>query len=150
MAVSRYKYKNINDTLRMLILQVVDSYEYAFQVCPKFNNPEQIFNWLKLNTTFRDDPPGQELLQTMPTMFEGKIHRTPGGGDCDCFVIAGIACLKINGFDDIAIILCGRDKVAPVHIYLRVLDGEEWKVFDLTNRYYNEMRPYRYSQFLRI
>jgi len=130
--------------------QAYDSLPYAADVCPQFNSPEQLFNWLKMRIIFREDPEGIELLQTMPTMFEKNWHGIPGAGDCDCFVITSIACLKVNGFDDIQIVLSSGNKRMPSHIYMAVLDGDRWKAFDLTNRYYGEERSYPFRQLLRI
>jgi len=150
MAVEKYQYIDIDDTLAQLMNQSYESLSYAAKICPRFETPEQLFNWLKHNTSFHSDPPGTELLQTMPTLFEENYHGVPGAGDCDCFVITAIACMKVNGWDDIAIVLCGRNRDTPVHIYNAVLDNGQWKAFDLTNTYYGEERTYPFRQTLRI
>lgn len=145
----REQYRDINHTLKMLIVQVYDSIPYAAEQCPRMN-PEQIFNWLKLQTVFRNDPPGVELLQSYPTLMENNQHGIPGAGDCDCFTIAAIACLKVNGYDDIAIVLRGRNTETPVHIYPAVLNGKKWQPFDLTEKFYGSERKYPYKQILPI
>ena len=150
MAVDKYPYIDIDDTLGQLMNQTYESLEYAAEVCPRFSRPEKLYNWLKFNTTFQSDPPKTELLQTMQTLFEHNYHGNPGAGDCDCFVIATIACMKVNGWDDIAIILCGRNRKTPIHIYTAVLDNGKWQAFDLTNTFYGEERTYPFRQTLRI
>jgi hypothetical protein len=78
----------------------------------------------------------------MQTLFKNK-----GKGDCDCFVIAGLACLIVNEFPDIRIALVGRERKAPVHIYIVIYENGERYVFDLTNPRFNQERPtYNYIQ----
>jgi len=146
----RMPYRNIDHTLKMLLVQVRDSMEYACEVCPRTKSPEQIFYWLKNRTVYRNDPPATELLQTFPTMMENNKHGITGAGDCDCFTIALISCLKANGIDDIAIILRGRDPDTAVHIYPAVWNGKKYVALDLTNEYYGDERKYPYRQTLPI
>jgi hypothetical protein len=134
------QYIDINDTLKCIKIQILDSIKFAKKNCPVFGNPEQLFYWLKENTNYKNDPKGIELLQTMQTMFARN-----GEGDCDCFVITSGACFIINGWD-FDIVLVGRDKRNPVHIYTRVYFNGDTFIFDLTNPKYNMERPYKYVQ----
>ena len=146
----REQYTDINRTMEMLMCQVYESIPFAAKVCPAMESPEQIFRWLKNQLIYRNDPPGIELLQAYHTMMENNYHGISGAGDCDCFTIAAISCLKVNGFDDVAIILRGRNTETPVHIYPAVWDGKGWVAFDLTNTFYGQERPYTYKQILPI
>lgn len=141
------KYKSLDDTLKHLKLQVIESVPFAEQVCPKFDNPEELFYWLKGKLKYKNDPAGTELLQTMQTMFRGHYWGVPGWGDCDCFVITTLACMIVQGWDEISIALVGRKRAAPVHIYTIIDWNGERQVFDLTNRDYNHERDtYNYIQ----
>jgi len=151
----REPYQDINRTLEMLMAQVYESMPYAMDNCPEVSSPEALYNRMKRLTVYKHDPSGVEFIQSMPTLFKHYTHRSgthypPGYGDCDCFTVSAIACLKANGFDDIAIVLRGRNKQTPVHIYPAVWDGSKWVAFDLTNRYYGQERKYPYRQTLPI
>jgi len=148
----KVKYIDINDTLRHIKIQIIDSIPYAKEFCPKFGNPEQLFYFLKKNTVYKNDPPNIELLQTLQTLMEENFHGKPGAGDCDCFTIATIACLYVNGWkNNVFIDLVGRSKLYPVHIYTDIVYKGDRKVLDLTNKYYNEERQnYKYRQRLPV
>lgn len=141
------KYKSLDDTLKHLKLQVIESVPFAEKVCPQFDNPEDLFYWLKGKVKYKNDPAGIELLQTMQTMFRGRYWGVPGWGDCDCFVITTLACMIVQGWEDIDIALVGRKRSVPVHIYTIIYWNGERKVFDLTNRDFDHERDtYNYIQ----
>jgi len=149
----REPYKDINRTIQMLREQVVDSIAYAVDQCPKVDTPEQLFKWLKTNVRYKNDPPGYELIQSMPTLFSPFTHKTgvhygSGQGDCDCFTVTALACMYVQGWRDFGIVLCGRKKKAPVHIFAYINDGGDLKAFDLTAPYYGVHREYKYMQYL--
>jgi hypothetical protein len=141
------KYVNLDDTLFHLKLQVKHSIPFARVVVPKFSHPRELFDWLKKRVRYKNDPPGTELLQEMGTLLRGDYWGTPGMGDCDCFTIATIASAIVNGWEDISIVLVGREKSHPVHIYTVIYwDGKRY-VLDLTNQYFDQERDsYRYKQ----
>ena len=144
---AEYKYKDIQDTMFYLLVQVYDSIKYCKKTFPKMPVYD-LFYFLKENIKFIDDPEGIELIQTSQTFFENNYHGISGGGDCDDFVITVTAyCLSYN--IPCEIILAGREKYAPVHIYNRVLD-ENNKIcnFDLTEKNFNDKRYYKYTQNL--
>jgi hypothetical protein len=142
-------YHSLEETLLCLKEQVVDSIPYAQQHIPKFNSPEEVYNWLKSRTTYVNDPHGIELLQSLPTLLSGSRLGVPGGGDCDCFTIAALAALAANGFTETYVILVGRSANVPVHIYAGVEEDGEIVPFDLTNEFYGEERTnYKYQQIL--
>lgn len=139
----------------MLMQQVYDSLDYALNNCPETSSPERLFYVMRQSTQFKHDPPGTELIQEMPTFFSDFVHRTgihypAGHGDCDCFTVSALACLWANGFGPLAVVLKGRKKSAPSHIFPAVWNGQEWIAFDLTNKFYGEERPYKYQQILPV
>jgi hypothetical protein len=150
----REKYTDIDRTLQALMMQVKESLPFAAEHFPNVSSPEQLFYDLKGLTLYRNDPPGVEFIQSMPTLFSDITHRSGirypvGAGDCDCFTVTALAILKANGYKT-AIVLRGRSKSAPVHIYPAVWNGSKWVPFDLTNKYYGHERRYPYRQTLRV
>jgi len=151
----REPYEDINKTLQRLMEQVEFSLPYAVENCPETNSPERLFYLMKQSTEYKHDPPGTELIQSMPTLFSNFTHRSginypEGSGDCDCFTVSALACLWANGFGPLAVVLKGKKRIAPSHIYPAVWDGREWVAFDLTNPIYGQERPYRYQQVLPV
>lgn len=142
----RKPYKDINETLHYLGVQVCDSINYCNIHFNGFDDPENLFYHLKSVISYKNDPTGVELIQSVPTMFENNPHGKSGAGDCDCFVVLALSCFFVNGFNDFGIKLFGRSKKQPVHISCYV----ENKNFDLTNPFYDYERPYRYVQKLKI
>lgn len=122
-------------------IQVVDSLPFAFRVVPVFDHPEDLFYWLKDRTKYRNDPKGVEFFQTLQTLF-----KNGGCGDCDCFTIATVACMVKNGWKDFNVVLVGRSKSYPVHIYTDIVWAGRRYVLDLTNPRFNMERFYPYRQ----
>lgn len=144
--ILKQSYKSLNNSLGYFRTQVIESLPYAREVLPAHvQTPEQIFNWLKLRTTYKNDPKGVELFQTFPTLLENNFHGIPGAGDCDCFTIAALACLLVRGYD-CGIVLAGRNGLNPVHIWAYVIDKGQTYDFDLTNKYFNQSRHYSHTQ----
>jgi len=146
MAVIKKKYVDINDTLKHIKIQIIDSIDFALNCTPPMQTPEQIFNFLKKRIIYKSDPRGVELLQSLPTLLENNYHNKPGAGDCDCFTIATVALLIANNFDNINIVLVGRSRTMPVHIYTVIYKDNKRIVLDLTNKRINQERPYPYIQ----
>lgn len=145
--VDKYLYRSIQDTMVQLINQINDSIDYAHEHCPRFDNPCQLYNYLKTETIFKHDPPGVELLQSMPTMMSGRYTGIAGAGDCDCLTITTTACMISQGWDNIIIYLVGRKKSYPVHIYNGIIWKNKETPFDLTSKMgYGTERPYKYRQ----
>ena len=142
------QYKDINQTLKGIRIQVIDSLDYCINEMPQFENPEQMFNYLKLMVTYHLDPPGIELLQSVPTLFDENYWNIPGAGDCDCFTILTLAMCIANGWNNNYIVLVGRSKKAPVHIYSATVFEGEFYTLDLTNPYIGIERPYKFRQLL--
>lgn len=140
----------------MIRQQVIDSIPYAYDNCPRFDNPEQLFKWLRSNTKYKADPPGYEFIQEMKTLFSDFKHRTGevyymGQGDCDCFTVTALACMYVQGWiQDFGFVLAGRKKKAPVHIYAFVVFKGDYYVFDLTQPKINLVNDYPISQKMRL
>jgi len=148
--ILKQKYKDINDTLKHIKIQISDGVPFALSKCPAFKDPEELFTWLKKRVTYKNDPKGIELLQTLPTLLCDNWHNIPGAGDCDCFTISTITLMIAQGWKDIKIILVGRNKNAPVHIYTVIYWKGSRKVLDLTNKKYNQERTYPLIQELPV
>lgn len=147
--VAELPYKDINQVLRYLKIQIKDSVPYACRNLPRFNNPEDLFAYLKKRVRYKNDKRGVEQLQTMQTLFNPRknLHGIRGAGDCDCFTITAVASMLCQGWDNIYVLICGRQKSHPVHIYAVIYWRGERKVFDLTNNRYNfEREGYKYYQ----
>lgn len=149
MQIIQKPYEDINDTLQHIRYQVARSIPYAAEHCPQFANPFQLFDWLKARTVYRLDPKGNELLQSMQTLMEGNYYGVPGAGDCDCFTITMLACNEIQNYSCRQwVMLAGRSKVSPVHIY----SGVDWQgkplALDLTNQSPGYEREYPLTQKL--
>lgn len=142
------QYKDLNHALKKFRGQVIESIPYAIENFPTFTSPERAFNYLKLRTTYKKDPKGVELFQTLPTLIDNNEHGITGAGDCDCFTIAALATLIASGFTDCGIVLVGRNPLCAVHIYAYVNVNGEREYFDLTNRRYNYERHYPFKQHI--
>jgi hypothetical protein len=144
---SKETYRDLNYALKKLRSQIMEGVPYAQTYCPQFDTPKEAFNWLKTRTIYTKDPKGIELFQTLPTLLDDNFHGVTGSGDCDCFTIALLTLLVANGlYKDCGIVLVGRNRFVPVHIYAYTyIDGER-TILDLTNKIYNVERFYPYFQ----
>jgi len=147
--IKKQQYKDINDTLKHIKIQIIDSVPFALNKCPAFKDPEELFYWLKNKTKYKSDPKNVELLQTLPTLLNGDFWGYPGG-DCDCLTISTISLAIAQGWKNVKIILVGRSKGAPVHIYTVIYWKGSRKVLDLTNKKYNQERTYPLIQELPV
>lgn len=150
MAILITSYTDINATMRGIRTQVIDSLDYCVNSMPKFEDPEQMFKTLKNLVTYKNDPDGIELLQTVQTLFESNYWGIRGAGDCDCFTILVLSCCIANGFNNQSIMLVGRSKLSPVHIYSKVYFQGKCYIMDLTNPYINVERKYKFKQELKV
>jgi len=144
----RVPYQDINQTLKGIHRQVCDSLEYCVNNMPVYKDPVSMFYGLKPLVKYQNDPPGVELLQTVPTLFENNYHGIPGAGDCDCLSILVLSMCIANGWNKQRIVLCGRNKRAPVHIFTQVFYKGKWITLDLTRPLVNSHRPYKFYQLL--
>ena len=142
-------YRDINQVMRAIRHQVINSVEYCYSNLPRLNSPYQLWQALKPRVTFVHDPEKVELLQTAKTLFENNYHGQPGAGDCDCFAILVVACCVVQGWP-VDIVLAGNSRTAPSHIYCYVHDGNQRFTFDLTQPRFNQERQYKIYQTLPI
>lgn len=137
------RYTNLARTLEAMQIQIEDSLEYARYFTPTGETPRSLFHLLKQHTVYRNDPPGVELLQSMPTMMENNWWGVRGAGDCDCFTIAAVACCAVERIP-CRIVLVGNSTNCPTHVYCEVLDKGRWTAFDLVAPFYGETKKYKY------
>ena len=148
--VTKQLYTSLNETLAGVRIQVIDSLDFCVNEMPSFKTPESMFKALKLLTTYRNDPPGIELLQSVPTLLDDNYWGVPGAGDCDCFTILTLSMCIANGWNDNEIMLVGRDKKKAVHIYSTTkINGVKY-VLDLTNSFINVERKYKFYQSIKV
>jgi hypothetical protein len=150
MAVLLTPYTDINATMKGIRRQVIDSLDYCSNEMPTFSNPQEMFNTLKNMVTYHNDPQGIELLQSVPTLFEANYWGIRGAGDCDCFSILVLSMCAVHGWKNQQIVLAGRSKKAPVHIWTRVKFQNKWYDMDLTQPFFNSTRPYKFYQYLDV
>lgn len=145
-------YQNIEETMKYLFLQIRDSFLYVSENIPHFTTPEGLYTWFKRNTRYINDTAGREVLQSAETLFTaGKnIHGISGAGDCDCFTIALVATMLVNGFKGINIYLSGRERISPVHIYTGCFYRGNRRILDLTEPSIDSERPYKFRQIINI
>ena len=143
-------YQNIDQTLKGIHTQVVDSLEYCANNMPVYPDPVSMFYGLKQLIKYQNDPPGVELLQSVPTLFENNYWGKSGAGDCDCFSILVLSMACVHNFGPQRIVLCGRSKIAPVHIFTQLKVNGTWKTLDLTRPLYNTHKPYKFYQHLPV
>lgn len=150
MAIQITPYTDINATMKGIHRQVVDSCGYYCERMPFYDNPEQMYNNLLTMVVYKNDPPNIELLQSVPTLMEKNYWGIPGAGDCDCFSILVLTACICHKWMKQRIVLAGRSKIAPVHIWTEVFFNGKWHAMDLTQKAFNTTRPYKFKQYLYV
>jgi hypothetical protein len=135
----------LNNALKHLRVQVIDSMPWTVRNLPRFNSLPELFSFCKSKYTFQDDPNGVELFQTVPTLLEENEHGPPGHGDCDDATIFVLTLLLLSGYD-CGIVLAGRSKYNASHIYAYADEKGRRYYLDLTNPKFNQTRPYPFFQ----
>lgn len=141
-------YKNLNDTLQYMRVQIAAGLPWAQDNAPQFTNAADCYYWLMDRVIYKHDPPQTELLQSIDTLLTSRnFWGQPGAGDCDCMVIAWLTLFNCSNMKGRAWIkLAGRSKQYPVHIWAGIdHDGRELAA-DLTQRKFNSERSYPYIQ----
>ena len=105
MRTGKMPYKNLVHTLQMMAKQINESVEFADQFIPMVTTPQEIWFVLKDNLTYKNYPPGIELLQSFPSLMNDNYWGIPGAGDCDCFTIAALACAAARSIPARAVIV---------------------------------------------
>jgi len=145
----QYEYVSLNDVLNKIVQQAKKDVSWmAKQIPANVDNAQNLYYYLQSVTTYRDDPPQTELIQSPKSLFTKNWYGVSGMGDCDCFSCLTICALVAIGYSlkDINIILVGRKPKEAVHIYIEV----EGIPFDLTNTFFGETRGYTFFQKIPI
>lgn len=125
------KNRGVSHTIELMAMKVEESLPYAKEWLPSLNcSPGYLYDLLKANTTYKEDPPGVELLQGMESFFEDNYWGVPGWGDCDCMSITSASCLIVSGFP-VRFVVSGKRGFS--HVYVEYKDKGKWRAFDLTN-----------------
>lgn len=139
-------YPGLTESLRHLKIQVLESIPYCKEILPEYvNTPWQIFAWCKNRTYYQLDG-GNEVFQSVKTLFENNYHGQSGCGDCDCFSILLLSCFLAKNINNCGIVLAGRIPNQAVHIYTYCIYKGEKYYLDLTNNSFNFERYYPYKQ----
>lgn len=150
MSSRKVVYQDINQVMKAIREQIIFSYNYCASEMPEYNNCESLYYSMLSRVTYKNDPPNIELLQSVPTLFENNFWGKSGTGDCDCFTILICSMCAINAIGKQRIVLAGKTKIAPVHIWSEILENGEYKCMDLTQKIFNVPRKYKYIQYLYI
>ena len=143
-------YKDINQVMKYMKIQISEGIPFCKQIF-NIKDPFDLYNTLNSLYTYHDDPPDIELIMSPETFatdlnYWGKSFT----GDCDDAVTFVTSYCVAHGIK-CSIVLVGRSKSAPVHIYNQVLYNEKMIPFDLTNRVFNYERDgYKYKQILKV
>jgi hypothetical protein len=109
---------------------------------------EQIFNHLKTQVHYKEDPKNIELLQSMPSLFLDNYWGKPGTGDCDCFTITACSVLLVCGFKT-GYTIYGNSR-QPSHIAADIFVKKYGRVhsipFDLCAPHIDTVKNYLWSQ----
>ena len=73
-------YKDINETLSCIRLQVRDGMEWAARNCPTFNNSAELYYYLMDRVKYKHDPPDTELLHWYSVNGAQFLEQTRRGG----------------------------------------------------------------------
>lgn len=145
----KYPYVSLDDTIKQMGVQIEESVDFADTFIPESTDPAYIFHCLKSNVTYKHDPVGIELLQSMPSLFNDNYWGIPGAGDCDCFTIASVACAIARDIP-VRLVLVGNSPDAPSHVYCQMKDRGKWVDFDLVAPMYGITKPYKYKHFVNV
>jgi hypothetical protein len=58
--------------------------------------------------------------------------------------------VQVNRIGKQRIVLAGRTKEAPVHIWSEIYYNGKWCAMDMTQKLFNSTRPYKFIQYLYI
>jgi len=141
------KYKSLADTLKALQIQARESIPVCYEITDGIKDPEDLFYYLKSITTYKNDPAGIELIHSVHSLFEDNYHGIPGAGDCDCFTVLSLACLHCVTITPY-VVLAGNQKSNPTHIYSSGIWRKKYFTFDLTQKFFNSEREYKFRQIL--
>lgn len=146
MAVYTIPYPGVNKSLPHLKKQIEHSIIWSGKNTPPLKTPREIWDYAKSRYTFKNDPIGVELFQTVPTLLSNKV-TPPGHGDCDDATIFVLTLMFINGLNG-GFVLAGRHTLSPSHIYAYCDYQNKRYILDLTNKNFDYERFYPYKQYI--
>lgn len=137
-------FENLNQVKGFIELKISESLQFAANYVPGYiQSPRDCFDWLKSKTSYINDPPGVELLQSFQSLMLDNYHGVPGAGDCDCLTIAGAATIATRKKPaPYKIVYSGNGKT-PTHVFLSV----RGIAFDLTTPDFGTLRTYKHYNF---
>lgn len=135
-------YPGLEATLKFLQMQVRDSMKDIKHYVPACNSPQSLYNQLKDNVRYVDDPDEIEHIKTVQSLFD----EFNGCGDCDDFTVLTLAACMYNNFWPCQVILFGDSPEYPTHICSSVYNGYKYVPMDLTAPWFGYLRQYNYYQ----
>lgn len=143
-------YKDINQVMQYMNVQIYEGLRFC-QDFSTMTNTKDLYNTLNTLFIYKNDPPDIELIMSPETFATSNNYwGSAYMGDCDDFVTFITSyCIAHN--IKCEIVLAGRSKKAPVHIYNMVEYEDKMIPFDITNRLFNYERDgYKYKQILKV
>lgn len=146
---ANYNYISLGDTLNMLDKQISISVPFAIDFCENVSaTPYSLFRYLKSQLTYRDDPDGVELIQSMPSLFLNNYYGVSGMGDCDCFTVTACASMIAKGIST-GYTIYGNDKW-PTHIAADAYYQGSKVIFDLVAPDIGQVRDYKWHESFKL
>jgi len=149
--ISEFNYTNPDQAVAAIILQAEKDRQWMRRVVQYAPVPE-MFTELKGLLTYADDPNGIELIQRPRTLLSNLNELgAPGRGDCDDFTTLAVSAAMAYNIPA-RIVLAGRSKKTPVHVYAQLYDNfsSKWYDFDLTAPEVDTIKYYPYKQIIDV
>jgi hypothetical protein len=120
--VSLIQKGTVDERVRLAAVDAIAGCPWKDKLC----ETGAVFNWLRNNIRFVNDPWGAELLHTAESVLQNRV------ADCDDFVIIGGSMLRAIGVPvQIVIIAANPHNDSYSHIYLQAaVRGQGWVGFD--------------------
>ena len=142
-------YDDINQVMRFMNVQIYEGVPFCYEFA-NTTNAKDLYNLFNTLFKYKNDPPNIELIMSPETFANNNYWGIDFAGDCDDFVTF-ITSYCISLEIKCEIVLAGRSKKSPVHIYNYVEYNGKMIPFDITNRLFNyEREGYKYKQFLKV
>lgn len=93
-----------------------------------------IFNFMRDNTRYANDPRGTEYFQTPPYVLKHIEKKMRPSLDCDDYTITGLALLRSIGYATKIRIVGYNNKKSYSHVYGMVVVKDKWIPFDCVRK----------------
>ena len=142
-------YQDINQVMRFMNIQIYEGVPFCYNFAD-ITDAKDLYNTLSTLFKYKNDPDDIELIMSPESFANDNYWGVDFTGDCDDFVTFVTSyCIAHN--IKCQIVLAGRSKKAPVHIYNMVEYRGQMVPFDITNRVFNYERDgYKYKQILKV